>query len=409
MEVITESVTCAKSGEVKIIQYTHSLVIGHGSFGVVFQTHLLPSNEITAMKKVLQDKRFKNRELLIMKEIRHTNVVELKYYFYFKNKKNEMYLNLILEFVPETLYKASRFYILKKMTMPSLEIKIYSYQIFRALNYIHSKGICHRDIKPQNILINPQTYHLKLCDFGSAKILNPSEPNVSYICSRYYRAPELIFGTVNYTTKIDIWSVACVMAELILGHPLFSGDSGIDQLLEIIKILGTPHKNQIKDMNSNYKDHKFPVIASISLNNVFKKASNNCIKLLNKILKYSPIERLSSIECLVDSYFEELRVPKLKIPNYRKIFTIQNYNKNDTNLTTHSNNSNYKIYSTQPDLIDSPPLFDFNEDELSVNSALNEKLVPPFCIKDLKIKTPIKNINEFVPLNKKKVLTVNLD
>lgn len=76
------------------------------------------------------------------------------------------------------------------------------YQLFRSLAYIHSLGICHRDIKPQNLLLNPETGVLKLCDFGSAKTLIKGEPNVSYICSRYYRAPELIFGAIDYTTKI---------------------------------------------------------------------------------------------------------------------------------------------------------------------------------------------------------------
>ena len=83
-----------------------------------------------------------------------------------------------------------------------LEVKLYIYQLFRSLAYIHSQGICHRDIKPQNLLLDPSTGILKLCDFGSAKILVENEPNVSYICSRYYRAPELIFGATNYTTKI---------------------------------------------------------------------------------------------------------------------------------------------------------------------------------------------------------------
>lgn len=83
-----------------------------------------------------------------------------------------------------------------------LILQLYMYQLFRSLAYIHSLGICHRDIKPQNLLLNPETGVLKLCDFGSAKTLIKGEPNVSYICSRYYRAPELIFGAIDYTTKI---------------------------------------------------------------------------------------------------------------------------------------------------------------------------------------------------------------
>jgi len=113
-----------------------------------------------------------------------------------------VYLNLVLEFVPETVYRASRYFHKLKTVMPILEVKLYIYQLFRSLAYIHSQGICHRDIKPQNLLLDPSTGVLKLCDFGSAKILVENEPNVSYICSRYYRAPELIFGATNYTTKI---------------------------------------------------------------------------------------------------------------------------------------------------------------------------------------------------------------
>lgn len=87
---------------------------------------------------------------------------------------------------------------------------------------------------------------LKICDFGSAKKLVKGEPNVAYICSRYYRAPELIFGCVDYNNMIDIWSMGCVVAEMVLGEPLFPGESAVDQLVEIIKILGTPSLQQIQ-------------------------------------------------------------------------------------------------------------------------------------------------------------------
>ena len=154
-----------------------------------------------------------------MRIVRHPNIVELKAFYYsngervgtasstqasstHKLQRDEVYLNLILEFVPETVYRASRYFNKMKTVMPILEVKLYIYQLFRSLAYIHSQGICHRDIKPQNLLLDPASGVLKLCDFGSAKILVENEPNVSYICSRYYRAPELIFGATNYTTKI---------------------------------------------------------------------------------------------------------------------------------------------------------------------------------------------------------------
>merc|ERR1712151_308284 len=118
----------------------------------------------------------------------------------------------MLEFVPETLYQVARYYSKSKQQFPIFLAKLYMYQIFRSLAYIHALGICHRDIKPQNLLLNSSTGVLKLCDFGSAKRLVSGEPNVSYICSRYYRAPELIFGATNYTCEIDVWSAGCVLA-----------------------------------------------------------------------------------------------------------------------------------------------------------------------------------------------------
>jgi serine/threonine protein kinase len=121
-------------------------------------------------------------------------------------KQDELYLNLVLEYVPETVYSISRQHQKSKMALPLLYVKLYLYQLSRALSHIHALGICHRDIKPQNLLVNPENQQLKLCDFGSAKALVRGEPNVSYICSRYYRAPELIFGSTDYSTAIDIWS-----------------------------------------------------------------------------------------------------------------------------------------------------------------------------------------------------------
>ena len=130
------------------------------------------------------------------------------------------------EFVPETVYRASRFFNKMKTTMPTLEVKLYIYQLFRALAYIHSQGICHRDIKPQNLLLDPSSGVLKLCDFGSAKILVENEPNVSYICSRYYRAPELIFGATNYTTKIGKQDHAKQTTQRRMGGLFFWGTDG---------------------------------------------------------------------------------------------------------------------------------------------------------------------------------------
>jgi len=182
---------------------------------------------------------------------------------------------VVMDYVPETVFRILKHYNKQKQQVPMLLIKLYAYQAFRSLAYIHALGICHRDIKPQNLLVYPDTHVLKVCDFGSAKRLMKGQTNVSYICSRYYRAPELIFGATDYGFTIDVWSVGCVVAELILGQPIFPGDSGVDQLVEIIKVLGTPTRDQIHAMNPNYSEFKFPQIRPTKLSTLFAKSSKN--------------------------------------------------------------------------------------------------------------------------------------
>uniref|UniRef100_A0A2P2KPL2 non-specific serine/threonine protein kinase n=1 Tax=Rhizophora mucronata TaxID=61149 RepID=A0A2P2KPL2_RHIMU len=201
------------------VSYMAERIVGNGSFGIVFQAKCLETGETVAIKKVLQDKRYKNRELQTMRLLDHPNIVSLKHCFFSTMEKNELYLNLVLEYVPETVHRVIKHYNKMTQRVPLIYVKLYFYQICRALAYIHNSiGVCHRDIKPQNLLVNPHTHQLKLCDFGSAKVLVKGEPNISYICSRYYRAPELIFGATEYTTAIDIWSAGCVLAELLLGQ-----------------------------------------------------------------------------------------------------------------------------------------------------------------------------------------------
>ena len=153
----------------------------------------------------------------------------MRHYFYTNGDSNdEVYLNVVMEHIPDTLYKVMKNYMKQKQNVPDLQVKLYAYQLLRAIAYIHSMGICHRDIKPQNVLVDTDQHIIKLCDFGSAKQLIREEPNISYICSRYYRAPELIFGNTEYDCSIDIWSVGCVIAELMLTMPIFPGESGVD-------------------------------------------------------------------------------------------------------------------------------------------------------------------------------------
>ena len=298
--------------------YTASQIIGSGSFGVVYQATIAETGEVVAIKKVFQDKRYKNRELQILKELNHPNVIKLRHYFYTQAEKpDDLYLNCVMDFIPDTLSRIIRNYHKAKTNIPLILLKLYSYQMIKSLGYIHALGISHRDIKPQNILVNPNNHQLKLCDFGSAKKLIKGEPNIAYICSRYYRAPELIFGATQYSTAIDVWSTGCVIAEIVTGQPLFPGESASDQLVEIIKILGTPNKQQILEMNPEHNEFKFPIIKAYPWQKIFKNKNidDSFIDFINNLLVYEPNKRLKPLKALNHKFFDELRDANTKLPN----------------------------------------------------------------------------------------------
>ncbi|XP_076895834.1 shaggy-related protein kinase eta-like [Bidens hawaiensis] len=350
--IITTTVG-GKNGEPKqTLSYMAERVVGTGSFGTVFQAKCLETGETVAIKKVLQDKRYKSRKLQLMRLMDHPNIVSLKHCFFSTTSKDDVFLNLVMDYVPETVYGVLENY--KNMlhsSMPLIYVKLYTYQIFRGLAYMHTvAGACHRDLKPQNVLVNPLTHQVKICDFGSAKMLVAGEQNISYICSRFYRAPELIFGATEYTTSIDIWSAGCILAELLLGQPLFPGENAVDQLVEIIKVLGTPTREEIRCMNPNYNDFRFPQIKGFPWHKVFqKRMPPEAIDLASRLLQYSPNLRCSALEALTHPFFDELRQPNVHLPNGRPL----------------------------------PPLFDFKQELSGASAEFVHRLLPEHVKKQM--------------------------
>jgi glycogen synthase kinase 3 beta len=244
---------------------------------------------------------------------------------------DEVYLNVVMDYIPDTLHQVTKQYSKSKTVMPVFLVKLYAYQMIRSLAYIHAIGICHRDIKPQNILVDQTAQVVKMCDFGSAKKLVRGESNVSYICSRYYRAPELIFGATEYTTAIDVWSTGCVIAELVLCNPIFPGESAVDQIVEIIKNLGTPNKLQIIAMNPNYTEYRFPIIKPNPWHKVFKNKNmpDDFYDLIDKLLCYDPTIRAKPLRALAHSFFDELREKSTCLPNKQPLPDLFNFSQEE--------------------------------------------------------------------------------
>ena len=304
------------------LEFPKNNVIGMGAFGKVRLAIVKETGEKVAIKKVFQDRRYKNRELPIMKELHHPNIVELKSYYFTKAEncnEDEFFLNCIMEYVPQTLSDLISQNRKNHTKFDNMTLKIFSYQMLKCIGYLHSLGICHRDIKPQNILINPEDYTLKLCDFGCAKHLVKTESNIAYICSRFYRPPELVVGATFYTTQVDVWSMGCVIAELVLNKPIFAGKSATDQFNEIMKILGTPKQEEVKAMNNKFKGYsKLPKIEGKTWKDVFKGKTNDelFIDLVSNLLVYIPSKRFTPYQALCHPYFDDLKKKNVKIPKH---------------------------------------------------------------------------------------------
>ena len=194
----------------------------------------------------------------------HPNLVRIKDSFFTYDCQKE-YLNVVMDYFPLNLSE----YIAKYRNSSEVnetQLKILAYQLFKGLLYLETLGIAHRDMKPQNVLVNDRTCQLIICDLGSAKKLQPEESNLAYICSRSYRAPELIFGCTRYNCLVDVWSAGCILVEMVTHQTLFRAGNNIDQLVEIIKVLGTPSGEEIKEMNPDcdLEKYKFPKISGVS-------------------------------------------------------------------------------------------------------------------------------------------------
>lgn len=286
--------------------YTAQRVLGLGSFGVVYQAHVSESGETVAVKAMRLTE--KDKEIQVLREfIDHPNIVQLKGAFISKEEANiAPKLNVIMEFCSDTLHRVIKHNKKLGQQMDPLKMKLYHYQLLRGLNFVHMKGFVHCDIKPQNLLIDGKSHTLKLCDFGTAQRLMFGDTTLrSYMCSRFYRPPELILGSVSYDTSVDLWCAGCVFGEMLLGQPLFTGKDGINQLVEIMKVLGTPTAADLKAMNPHFPDYKFsPEMPPLKWNEMFPKGEKLALEMVGSLLRYNPSSRLTPMQGLLHAYFD---------------------------------------------------------------------------------------------------------
>ncbi|KAJ1800953.1 cyclin-dependent kinase 5 [Coemansia sp. RSA 2399] len=306
--------------------------LGEGTYGIVYKAQNRETNEVVALKRIRLDNEEEGvpctaiREISLLKELKHPNIVGL-----FDVLHTEKKLTLVFEFMDSDLKKFVDAY---GGDLDPLTVKHLLYQLLCGIAYCHRNRVLHRDLKPQNLLINKRG-DLKLGDFGLARAFGIPVRSYSHeVVTLWYRAPDVLMGSRQYDTSIDIWSIGCIFAEMATGRPFFAGTSIDDQLLHIFKIMGTPvdplisdslsapvqtqqqngfgdvdHSRRLWPKCTQLPDWKrsFPIYPGVGLEPLLPKLSTKGIDLLKRLLEYAPEKRISAEQALSHPYFDELR------------------------------------------------------------------------------------------------------
>jgi serine/threonine protein kinase len=278
--------------------------VGEGTYGVVYKCKHKKTNEYVALKKIRLENEDEGipstaiREISILKQLKHPNIVRLVDLIHGEKK-----LYLVFEFMEHDLKK---FLDLNNGPLSPPLVKSYLYQICAAIKYCHSKRILHRDLKPQNLLID-KNGAIKLGDFGLARAFGiPIKTLTHEILTLWYRAPEILLGQKEYSTPVDMWSVGLIFYEMAHRKPLFAGDSEIDQIFKIFQMYGTPtEKEWVGITKLPYYKLNFPQFKGRGIRKYNTNIDEKGVDLLEKMLQLDPAKRISAKRVLTHPYFDD--------------------------------------------------------------------------------------------------------
>ncbi|XP_043484240.1 cyclin-dependent kinase-like 4 [Leptopilina heterotoma] len=295
-------------------KYENLEVVGEGSYGVVMKCRHKETGQIVAIKKFLETeedihvRKLAFREIRMLRRLRHENLVNLLEVF---RRRKRFYL--VFEYLDHTVLDELE--TVGGGLGPDVS-KRHIFQVIRGLHFCHSNNIIHRDIKPENVLVSPNGV-VKLCDFGFARFISQSnnESCTDYVATRWYRAPELLIGDNRYGKPVDVWAVGCLYAEMVTGDPMFPGESEIDQLHRITRILGAlcgKHQNIIGKnattrllRRASVDESQFGNYASRSLRNVFPNWNSMAVDFITQCLRMDPEARPNCTNLLQHSLFQQ--------------------------------------------------------------------------------------------------------
>ena len=290
--------------ESKISRYIKKDKLGEGTYGVVYKAIDKTTNKTVAVKIMRLDEEEEGvasttlREVAVLKKMNHPNIVSLIDAFV-----QDQQLTIVLEFLQTDIRK----YLKSSGRVTSNLLKSYAFQLLAGVYYLHTHRVIHRDIKPENLLIDEKGY-LKICDFGLSRFFTiPITKYTEDTITLWYRPPELLLHNSVYDISADMWSVGCVIGEMATGKALFPGDSVLDEIHRIFKVLGTPSEMLAQEFHDlRDKLVVLPKYDGIEFSNFIRVNDFDLVDLLNKLLVIDPKKRLTAKEALKHSYFNDI-------------------------------------------------------------------------------------------------------